>query len=121
MIFTFFFKLFIFQINNFQPKNPFCLFCMNFGIEHAKKGGVYLQKNESEISTFADMLSAQSLTLPLPKELMPCPVHIKIYGYRYRRLGLLGSIYTPILFLHFYFFSRILKVPCKKRHRRCMH
>ena len=43
------------------------------------------------------MLTAQSLTIPLPSGLVPGPLNIKIYPFRFRRLGLLGEANMEIL------------------------
>ena len=54
--------------------DPFNDYLLEFHQEDQKEG---------PISIHADMLTAQSLTIPLPKDLKPGPVHIKIYPYRF--------------------------------------
>ena len=54
--------------------DPFNDYVLEFHQEDQKDG---------PISIHADMLTAQSLTIPLPKDLKPGPVHIKIYPFRF--------------------------------------
>ena len=61
--------------------DPFNDYLLEFHQEDQKDG---------PISLHADMLTAQSLTIPLPTDLKPGPVHIKIYPYRFGSITFKG-------------------------------
>ena len=66
--------------------DPFNDYLLEFHQEDQKEG---------PISIHADMLTAQSLTIPLPKDLKPGPVHIKIYPYRFGSITFKSSTVKP--------------------------
>lgn len=49
------------------------------------------------ISLVSDMLTPQSLTIPLPDQLQPGPVTIKIYPWRFQKGALIGESHIEIL------------------------
>ena len=85
------------KMPDIRPLGEICLLAEDLLDPYSEYMLEFHQDGFEPISVVSDMLTAQSLTVPLPNELQPGKVTVKVYPWRFQKGALLGESTIEIL------------------------